>query len=212
MGELSWVKPVQFPGALGLDIPFSPLYIAQIREEHAYCGSQSTLCLFDPYRLELFLASCAKGSNRSNFPWIWLPRWPRWEIASYLYGACKHFSEFLKLASRQWFRVPGSGISSSVSFSIIKKSFSFSGDFRHKEYWECHAKIPRSHLWHAMWACASLGGRRSWKFAKRAAKNGCGFSTANETLRVPASEGRAICRCAGAAQLACRARSLAAAG
>ena len=25
----------------------------------------------------------------------------RWEIASYLYGACKHFSEFLKLASRQ---------------------------------------------------------------------------------------------------------------
>ena len=47
---------------------FSPLYTAQIREEHAYCGSQGPLCLFDPYRLELFLAYCAKGSSHSNFP------------------------------------------------------------------------------------------------------------------------------------------------
>ena len=94
-------KPVQFPGALGLDIPFSPLYTAQIREEHAYYGFQGPLYLFDPCRLGLFLAYCAKGSNRSNFPWILLPRWPRWEIASYLYGACKHVSEFLKLPSGQ---------------------------------------------------------------------------------------------------------------
>ena len=183
LSNLSRVKPVQFPGALGLDIPFSPLYIAQIREEHAYWGSQSPLYLFDPYRLELFLAFCAKGSNRSNFQWIWLPRWPRWEIASYLYGACKHVSEFLKLASRQCsasrvleYLLPFHSLS-------LRRVSVFSGDFSHKEFWECHAKIPRSYVWHAMWACASLGGRRSWKFAKRAAKNGCGSSTANESSR-----------------------------
>ena len=33
-------KPVQCPGALGLDIPFSLLCTAQIREEHAYSGFQ----------------------------------------------------------------------------------------------------------------------------------------------------------------------------
>ena len=39
-------KPVQFPGALGLDIPFSSFCTAQIREEHAYCGSQGPpICL-----------------------------------------------------------------------------------------------------------------------------------------------------------------------
>ena len=69
-------KPVRFPGAQGLDTPFSSLYTAQIREEHAYCESQGPLYLFDPCRLGLFLAYCAKGSNRSNFPWIRLPRWP----------------------------------------------------------------------------------------------------------------------------------------
>ena len=94
-------KPVQFPGALGLDSPCSSLYTAQIREEHAHCGSHGPLYLFDPCRLVLFLAYCAKGSNRSNFLWIQLLRWPRWEIASYLYGACKQVSEFLKLPSRQ---------------------------------------------------------------------------------------------------------------
>ena len=94
-------KPVRFPGALGLDIPFSSLYTAQIREEHACCGSQGPIYLYDPCRLGLFLAYCAKGSNRSNFPWIRMPRWPRWETASYLYGACKQVSEFLKLPSRQ---------------------------------------------------------------------------------------------------------------
>ena len=66
------VKPVQFPGALGLDIHFSPPHATQIRE-HAYCGSQGALYLFDPCWLRLFLAYCAKGSNRSNFPWILLP-------------------------------------------------------------------------------------------------------------------------------------------
>ena len=59
------------------------------------------LYLFDPCRLGLFLAYCAKGSKRSNFTWIRVPRWSRWEIASHLYGACKHVSEFLKLPSRQ---------------------------------------------------------------------------------------------------------------
>ena len=94
-------KPVQFPGTLGLDIPSSSLYTAQIQEEQAYCGSQEPLCLFDPDRLGLFLAFCAKGWNRLNFLWIRMPRWPRWEIASYLYGACKQASEFLELPSRQ---------------------------------------------------------------------------------------------------------------
>ena len=73
----SHCKPVQFPGALWVDIPFSPLYTAQIREEHAYYGFQGPLYLFEPCRLGLFLAYCAKGSNRSNFPWIRVPRSPR---------------------------------------------------------------------------------------------------------------------------------------
>ena len=41
---------------------------ALLREEHAYYGSQGPLFLFDPDRLGLFLAYCAKGSNQSNFP------------------------------------------------------------------------------------------------------------------------------------------------
>ena len=66
-----------------------------------YCGFQGPLYLFDPCRLGLFLACCAKGSNRSNYPLIRLPRWPRWEVASFVCGACKQVSEFLKLPSRQ---------------------------------------------------------------------------------------------------------------
>ena len=92
------------PGASRLsfqEILFSSLHTAQIREEHAYYGSQGPIYLFDPCRLGLFRAYCAKGSNKSNFPWIRLPRWPWWETASYLYGACKQVSEFLKLPSRQ---------------------------------------------------------------------------------------------------------------
>ena len=57
--------------------------------EHAYSGSQAPLNLFDPRRLGLFLAYCAKGSSRPNFPWIRLPRWPRWRIASCLRGASR---------------------------------------------------------------------------------------------------------------------------
>ena len=95
------VSQFRFQERWGWTFPFSPLYTAQIREEHAYCGSQRPLYLNDFCRLGLFLAYCAKGSNRSNFPWIRLPRWPRWEVASYLHGACKCVSEFLKLPSRQ---------------------------------------------------------------------------------------------------------------
>ena len=132
-------KPLQFPGALGLDIPFSLLYTAQTREEHAYYDFQGPLYLFDPCRLGLFLAYCAKGSNRSNFPWIRLPRWPRWEIASYLYGACRHVSEFLKRPSRQ-----------------------------------CSASRVLDYLLRLR----AGGFRRSWQFAKRAARGGCGSSMA----------------------------------
>ena len=94
-------KPTKFPGALGLDILFLSLHCSDWRRTCVSWVSRAYFFLFDPCRLGLFLAYCAKGSNKSNFPWIRLPRWPRWEIASYLYGACKHVSEFLKLPSRQ---------------------------------------------------------------------------------------------------------------
>ena len=81
-----WGKPVKFPCALGLDIPFFPSFC---------CPNSSPTCIFGGPKDQsvcLILAGwgcsvayCAKGSNRSNFPWIWLPKWPRWEIASYLY-------------------------------------------------------------------------------------------------------------------------------
>ena len=91
-------KPVQFPGPAGLDILCSSLYTDQTREELVYCASQGPLYFFDYCRLGLFLANCAKGSNRSNCPWI---RMLRSEIPSYLYGASKQVSECLKLPSRQ---------------------------------------------------------------------------------------------------------------
>ena len=148
--------PVSFQERGGWTFLFSPLCTGQIREEHAKCGSQGPLYLFDPCRLGLFLASCAKGSNRSNFPWIRLPRWPRWELASCLCGACKRVSEFHKLPSRQC-------SASRVLENLLRflfstsKSSSSSGAFSHQEYWECQANIPRGSWWHAMWACASLG-------------------------------------------------------
>ena len=69
LANRSRVKSVQFLGALGLDIPFSPPNTAQLREKHAYYGFQGPLYLVDPCRLGLFLAYCAKGSKRANmFP------------------------------------------------------------------------------------------------------------------------------------------------
>ena len=120
----------------GLDIPFSSLYTAQKREEHAYSGSQGPIYLFDPCRLELFLAYCAKGSNRSNLPWIRLPRWPQWEIASYLYGARRQVSEFLKLPSGQ--------CSIAVSFSSTEKSSSISGASSRQEYSAAHLDVRKT--------------------------------------------------------------------
>ena len=93
--KLKPVKADQVSRCAGVGHSFSPLYTAQIQEQNAYSGSQGQIYLFDPCRLGLFLAYCAKGSNRSNFPWIRLPKWPRWEIASYLYGACKQVSASL---------------------------------------------------------------------------------------------------------------------
>ena len=145
-------KPVQFPGALGLDFPFSPLYTAQIREERAYYGFQGPLYLFDPCWLGLFLAYCAKGSNRSNFPWIRLPRWPRMEIASYLCGACKHVSEFLKLPSTQC--SASRVLDYPLRFhSYHQKEFQFFRCLRSSRMLG-QAKIPRCHWSHALWASA----------------------------------------------------------
>ena len=120
-------KPVQFPETQGLDIPFSFLYTAQTREEHAYCGSQGPICLFDPCRLGLFLAYSAKGSNKSNFPWIRLPGWPRWQTASYLCGArvwniscgfiLYHRKEFQYFRCLQSSRVLGMSSENSVRLS-----------------------------------------------------------------------------------------------
>ena len=169
-------KPVQFPGALGLDIPLSSLYTAQIREEHAHCGSHGPLYLFDPCRLGLLLANCAKGSNRSNFPWI-LPRWPRWEIASYLYGACKQVSEFLKLPSRQC-------SASRVLDYLLRfppyhpKGFQF---FRCLQF-SGVLDLSSENSTRLLVACGEGllvdGCKRMWMCARRAAKGGCGASMA----------------------------------
>ena len=83
------------------------------------------ICLI-PVGLGLFLAYCAKDSNRSNFPWNRMPRWPRWESASYLYEACKHVSDFLKLFSRQCVakRVPVFQVPSVVkNIGNVKRKF-----------------------------------------------------------------------------------------
>ena len=87
------VSQFSFQQCWGWTFPFLLSYTTQKREEHA------SPYLFDPCRL--FLVFCAKGSNRSNFPWIGLPRWPWWAIALHLYGACKLVSVFLKLPSKQ---------------------------------------------------------------------------------------------------------------
>ena len=132
LANRSQVKPVQFPGAL-------------TREEHAYCGSQGLLHLFDPCRLVLFLACCATGSNRSNLAA------EAAEVGSYLYGARKHVSGFPKLPSRQCsaFRVLGHLLRfhSLPLFRCLQSSRRL----------KCQAKIPRVHWWHALWTCASLG-------------------------------------------------------
>ena len=102
--QRSSVKPVPeqaspAPRCVGIGHPFF-LFLHSSDSGRTYCGSQGPIYLFDPCRLGLFLAYCTKGSNRSNFPWIRMPRWPRWETASYLKRACKQVSEFLKLPSR----------------------------------------------------------------------------------------------------------------
>ena len=77
-----------------------PLF-AQLRyEKHMRVGgSQGPISLFDPCRLGLFLAYCAKGSNRSNFPWIQMPRWLRW--GTLLRVCVGRVNRFLKLPSKQ---------------------------------------------------------------------------------------------------------------
>ena len=65
----------------------------------SHCSRVSRTYLFvRSLQLALFLRIARKAPN---FPWIRLPRCPRWETASSLYGACKHVSDFLKLPSRQ---------------------------------------------------------------------------------------------------------------
>ena len=76
-----------------------------------------------------------------------MSRSPWWEIASYLYGACKHVSEFLKLPLRQC----------STSRVLDFQSSSFSGALGCEEYWECQAKVPRCQKSHALWASAQVG-------------------------------------------------------
>ena len=173
------VKPVQFPGALGLDIPSSPLYTAQIREEHAYRGSQGPLYLFAPCRLELFLACCAKvrtfrtfcGSscrggrggklhyicmgranmslNFSSFPPDSVPRFGFWNI---FFGfILYHLKEFL------FFQVP----LFTKNIGNVKRTF--------KE------------VIGAMWACASLGAGELG--SSQSGRDGCSSSIATGRFR-----------------------------
>ena len=105
-----------------------------------------------------------QSSNLSDVLWIQLSRWPRWEIALYLYGPCKHVSEFLKLSSRQ--RSAFWVLEYLLRFHSLppKRVPVFSGPFIHQEYWECQANIQRGY-----WCDVGLrvvGCRRTWKFAK----------------------------------------------
>ena len=50
-------------------------------------------------------------------------RGARWEVPSYLHGACKHVSEFLRLPSRQCSASQGSGTSPPISFPTTYEEF-----------------------------------------------------------------------------------------
>ena len=119
-------KPVQFPGALGLDIPFSSFYTAQIREQHAYWGSQVPLYLFDPCRLGRFwhIARKVRTDQTSHGSGSEVALVGNCIISVW----CVQTGFRVPQASLQTvFCLPSSGLSSSFSFPATHKGSSFSG-------------------------------------------------------------------------------------
>ena len=179
-------KPVQFPGALGLDILFSSfLYSSDTRRTCILWVSraQGPIYSFDPCRLGQI-----PGVLRERFESFELFVDPNAEVAPV--GGCFTFvrsmqTGFLKLPSRQCSesrvleyllrfhslppkRVPGVPV---FQVSPVIKNIG-----------HCQATIPRGHWWHAVRACgAGLladGCKRIWMCARRAARGGCGSSIA----------------------------------
>ena len=171
LANRSQSKPVQFPGALGLGKPFSPLCAGQIQEEHAYYAFKGTLYLLDPCRLGAFPGVLYKRFEQIELPVNPATKVPRWEIASYLCGACKHVSELLKLPSRQ---CSASRVLDYLLRFIRKhpKKFQF---FRFLQLSRIFGMSTESSTM-LLVACVvgqRAGGiRRSWQFAKRAARGG----------------------------------------
>ena len=138
-----------------------------------YYGFQGPLYLFDPCRPGLFLAYCAKGSNRSNFSWIRLPRWPWCEIASYLYNPCKHVSFPPDSVLPPEFLI--------VFFVFIpyhQKEFQFFRCLRLSRMLGMSSESFTMLLVACVVSQRAGGFRRSWQFAKLAARGGCGSSMA----------------------------------
>ena len=189
-----------------------PLFLHSSETRRTCVLSDGPLYLFDPCRLGLFLAYCAKGSNRSNLPWIRMPRC----LGGRLHHICMGMQTGLQIshASLQTvFRILGFGISSSCSFSTTTKSSSVSGASSHQEYWACQERIPRGYRWHAVRACSPMGASASGG-AQDERQEVVALLQRQEdpsrhALRGVQGMGRQrVCRCAGAAHLAGRAGCL----
>ena len=202
-------KQVQFPGAPGLEIPFPPLYTAQIREEHAYCGSQGPLylscsCSWRIVRkvrtARTFRGSGCRGGLGGKLHLTCMER-------ANMFLSFSSFPPDSALRPRFWTILFG-------SILYHPRSFGFSGSVRCQEHWECQAKFPRSYWWHALWACSPLGSGAACSSQGGREKMVAGLQRQKRTSRRPRRGvqglgGRSVCRRAGAVQLACRAKGLA---
>ena len=156
--------------------------------------------------------SCSSSSSwwssswTSNFLWIPMPRWARSETSSYLYGACKQVSEFLKLPDSVlhlgfWNISCGFILYHTEGFQLFR-CLQSSG--------ACQAKIPRGYWWHAVRACSPMGGSAFGcaqdERQKVAAVLQWQEDPPGHALRGVQGMGcRQVCRCAAAAHLAGRA-------
>ena len=179
LSNRSWVKPAQFPGTLGLDIPFF-LFSTQFKYEEnmriVVC-KVLFICLIPvgwgcSWRIvrKVRIDGTSRGSG--------LPRWAQWEIASYLYRACTHVSEFLKLPSRQcsaskvldyllcFHSLPPKRVPVFQVHSVVENIRKMSTESSTMLLVACGVGLLVD------------GFRRSWQFAKRAARGGCGSSMA----------------------------------
>eukprot|EP00972_Heterocapsa_arctica_P009647 1421575-Heterocapsa_arctica.AAC.1 len=79
-------RPVlrEFPGVLGLKVPFSLLYKLQIQDAFAISGAFGPLWIFEPARVGLLLSYLA-----GRKPLLRLPGWRRTDLAYTLYQAAK---------------------------------------------------------------------------------------------------------------------------